>query len=39
MHGEFMKKIINAPDNVLEDMLAGMVAAHPEYVRKLPDYN
>ena len=34
-----MKKIINAPDKVLEEMLAGMVAAHPDYVRKLPDYN
>jgi dihydroxyacetone kinase-like protein len=34
-----MKKIINAPNNVVEDMLSGMVAAHPQYVRKLPDYN
>ena len=34
-----MKKIINAPNNVVEDMLSGMVAAHPHYVRKLPDYN
>ena len=34
-----MKKIINAPDKVLEEMLSGMVAAHPDYVRKLPDYN
>ena len=34
-----MKKIINAPNNVVEDMLSGMVAAHPYYVSKLPDYN
>jgi dihydroxyacetone kinase-like protein len=30
-----MKKIINNPELVVEDMLAGMVAAHPDYVRKL----
>ncbi len=30
-----MKKIINSPDNVVEEMLDGMVAAHPEYIRKL----
>lgn len=34
-----MKKIINAPDNVVEDMLVGMVAAHPDYVKKLPGYS
>ncbi len=34
-----MKKIINKPDAVVGDMLAGMCAAHPEYIRKLPDYN
>ena len=34
-----MKKIINAPDKVVEEMLAGMVIAHPQYVKKLPDYN
>ncbi|WP_102401870.1 dihydroxyacetone kinase subunit DhaK [Haloimpatiens massiliensis] len=30
-----MKKIINNPNLVVEDMLKGMVAAHPEYIRKL----
>ncbi|WP_326513479.1 dihydroxyacetone kinase subunit DhaK [Clostridium intestinale] len=30
-----MKKIINNPELVVEDMLAGMIAAHPDYVRKL----
>ncbi len=34
-----MKKIINNPESVVGEMLAGMVAAHPEYVRKLADYN
>jgi dihydroxyacetone kinase-like protein len=32
-----MKKIINNPDLVVDDMLKGMVAAHPEYIRKLED--
>ncbi|MBL4931856.1 dihydroxyacetone kinase subunit DhaK [Clostridium paridis] len=30
-----MKKIINNPDLVVEDMLKGMVAAHPQYIKKL----
>jgi dihydroxyacetone kinase-like protein len=30
-----MKKIINDPNLVVEDMLKGMVAAHPEYIEKL----
>ena len=34
-----MKKLINKPEAVVSEMLAGMVAAHPEYFRKLPDYN
>jgi phosphoenolpyruvate---glycerone phosphotransferase subunit DhaK len=34
-----MKKLINIPEEVLADMLAGMVAAHPEYMRKLENYN
>lgn len=33
-----MKKLINAPENVVQEMLAGMVMAHPEYVRKLEGY-
>jgi phosphoenolpyruvate---glycerone phosphotransferase subunit DhaK len=34
-----MKKLINMPEEVLADMLAGMVAAHPEYMRKLENYH
>ncbi|NMM62669.1 dihydroxyacetone kinase subunit DhaK [Clostridium sp. P21] len=34
-----MKKIINNPDNVVEDMLSGMVSAHPEYIKKLENAN
>ena len=34
-----MKKIINQPESVLDDMLVGMVAAHPHSLRKLADYN
>ena len=30
-----MKKIINDSNLVVEDMLKGMVAAHPEYIKKL----
>ncbi|WP_236898489.1 dihydroxyacetone kinase subunit DhaK [Clostridium beijerinckii] len=30
-----MKKIINDANLVLEDMLKGMVAAHPEYIKEL----
>jgi dihydroxyacetone kinase-like protein len=34
-----MKKLINDVDFVVEDMLAGIVAAHPLYVRKLENAN
>ncbi|EES49413.1 dihydroxyacetone kinase subunit DhaK [Clostridium botulinum] len=34
-----MKKLINNPDNVLSDMLEGIVAAHPEYLKKLDNAN
>jgi len=34
-----MKKLINKPEAVVTEMLAGMVAAHPEYLRKLDEYN
>ncbi|MFC4358635.1 dihydroxyacetone kinase subunit DhaK [Halobium salinum] len=30
-----MKKLINSPETVVDEMLDGMVAAHPEYVRRL----
>ena len=33
-----MKKIINKPDNVVGDMLDGIVLAHKEYLRKLDGY-
>jgi phosphoenolpyruvate---glycerone phosphotransferase subunit DhaK len=28
-----MKKLINAPENVVDEALAGMLAAHPDYIR------
>jgi len=34
-----VKKLINNPESVVEEMLAGVVAAHPAEVRKLPDAN
>ncbi|MBU3213825.1 dihydroxyacetone kinase subunit DhaK [Clostridium estertheticum] len=30
-----MKKLINNPESVVEEMLEGMVMAHPTYIRKL----
>lgn len=30
-----MKKIINNPDNVIDEMLDGMVASHPDFVKRL----
>lgn len=33
-----MKKIINNPDQVVEEMLQGIVAAHPS-IKRLPGYN
>lgn len=34
-----MKKIINNPVNVVDEMLKGMVAAHPQYVRRVEGCN
>jgi dihydroxyacetone kinase-like protein len=34
-----MKKLINAPERVVEEMLRGMGLAHPELVRVIPEYN
>lgn len=34
-----MKKIINSRENVVEEMLQGIVAAHPEYVKRLEGFN
>jgi dihydroxyacetone kinase-like protein len=33
-----MKKLINAPERVVEEMLRGMGFAHPELVRIIPEY-
>ncbi|NAS19313.1 dihydroxyacetone kinase subunit DhaK [Clostridium butyricum] len=34
-----MKKLINNADNVLNDMLSGLIAAYPEYLKKLDNAN
>ncbi|AWK52332.1 dihydroxyacetone kinase subunit DhaK [Clostridium beijerinckii] len=34
-----MKKLINNPNNVLADMIDGLVAAYPEYLNKLENAN
>ncbi|SHK20116.1 dihydroxyacetone kinase DhaK subunit [Geosporobacter subterraneus DSM 17957] len=34
-----MKKLINNPEFVVEEMLEGVVKAHPKYVRKLEGFN
>lgn len=34
-----MKKLVNTPENVVEEMLSGMVLAHPNYIRKLENCN
>ncbi|MBU3097798.1 MULTISPECIES: dihydroxyacetone kinase subunit DhaK [Clostridium] len=34
-----MKKLINNPESVVEEMLEGMVMAHPTYIRKLENAN
>ncbi len=34
-----MKKIINNPEHVVDDMLKGMVDAHPEYIKKLDGFH
>lgn len=36
---EKMKKLINAPENVVKEMVAGMALAHPDSIRTLPDFN
>jgi dihydroxyacetone kinase, DhaK subunit len=32
-----MKKLINDPDDIVDESLDGMVAAHPDRLRRLPD--
>ncbi|MDQ0202374.1 dihydroxyacetone kinase subunit DhaK [Pectinatus haikarae] len=34
-----MKKIINNPDNVVEEMLNGMTASHPQYLTRLEGFD
>jgi len=34
-----MKKIINDPEQVVEEMLQGMVKAHPEYLKRVEGFN
>lgn len=34
-----MKKIINHPEQVVEEMLEGVVAAHPQYVKRVEGFN
>lgn len=34
-----MKKIINNPDHVVEEMLQGVVKAHPQYVKRVEGFN
>lgn len=34
-----MKKIINSPENVVDEMLDGIVKAHPEHLRRLEGLN
>jgi len=34
-----MKKVINDPEQVVEEMLQGMIAAHPQYVRRVQGFN
>ena len=32
-----MKKLVNDPDDIVDEMLDGMAAAYPDYLRRLPD--
>jgi phosphoenolpyruvate---glycerone phosphotransferase subunit DhaK len=32
-----MKKLVNNPDHVVEEMIEGYVKAHPQYVKQLPE--
>lgn len=34
-----MKKLINSPEQVVEEMLQGAVLAHPQYLQRLEGYN
>lgn len=32
-----MKKMINKPENIVEEMVSGMLKAYPEYLKKVED--
>lgn len=34
-----MKKVINVPEQVVEEMLQGMVLAHPQYIRRVEGFD
>jgi dihydroxyacetone kinase-like protein len=34
-----MKKMINQPENIVDEMLRGMVAAHPNYVKRVEGFD
>jgi len=34
-----MKKIINNPNYVVEEMINGLIKAHPDYLRRIDNYN
>ncbi|MCT4597941.1 MAG: dihydroxyacetone kinase subunit DhaK [Vallitalea sp.] len=34
-----MKKMINQPENIVDEMLRGMVAAHPSYVKRVEGFD
>ena len=34
---EQVKKIINDPKNVVEEMVSGLVGAYPDYVKQVPE--
>lgn len=34
-----MKKVINHPEQVVEEMLEGAIAAHPQYVKRVEGFN
>ncbi|MBQ3347672.1 MAG: hypothetical protein IJG39_11335, partial [Synergistaceae bacterium] len=34
-----MKKLINKVDNIVDEMLDGMTAAYPQYVKRLEGFN
>lgn len=34
-----MKKILNRPENIVDEMLQGIVKAHPQYVKRVDGFN